>query len=111
MKLVIALAALALSASAAFAGGGYYGSTRIIYDDPDLYDPVPTVVVTRRVIYAPPRIHHHHRPAYRRIAYAPRPMPYGYGRHYGHDLGGWYGVRRAYHGPGGHYWSGRAVHW
>lgn len=104
MKLVIALAALALSTSAALAGGGYYGSTRIIYDDPDLYDPVPTVIVTRRVIYAPPRHHH------RRVVYAPRPMPI-YGHHYGHDLGGWYGVRRAYHGPGGHYWSGRAVHW
>jgi hypothetical protein len=53
MKLIVALAALVLSASTALAGG-YYGSTRVYYDDPDIYDPVPSVVVTRRVVYAPP---------------------------------------------------------
>ena len=102
MKLIVALAALVLSASTAFAGG-YYGSTGVYVDDPDIYDPVPSVVVTRRVVYAPPPPPVYH---VRRTVYVggPRPVPYyghyGYGPRYG---GGFYGVRRAYHGPSGFY--------
>ena len=95
MKLVVALSALVLSASTALAGG-YYGSTRVYYDDPDIYDPVPSVVVTRRVVYAPPPPPFYH---VRRTVYVggPRPVPY-YG-HYGRGFygGGFYGVRRAYY--------------
>jgi hypothetical protein len=40
MKLIVALSALVLSASTALAGG-YFGSTGVYYDDPDIYDPVP----------------------------------------------------------------------
>ena len=94
MKLIVALSALVLSASTAL-GGGYYGSTGVYYDDPDIYDPVPSVVVTRRVVYAPPPPPVYH---VRRTVYVggPRPVPYyghyGYGPRYG---GGFYGVRRA----------------
>ena len=79
MKLIVALSALVLSASTALAGG-YYGSTGVYYDDPDIYDPVPSVVVTRRVVYAPPPPPVYH---VRRTVYVgePRPVPY-YG-HYG----------------------------
>ena len=109
MKLIVALAALVLSASTALAGG-YYGSTRVYYDDPDIYDPVPSVVVTRRVVYAPPPPPVYH---VRRTVYVggPRPVPYyghyGYGPRYG---GGFYGVRRAYYGPGGFYGARRAYY-
>jgi hypothetical protein len=90
----------------------YYGAAvGVYYDDPDLYDPVPstTVVVTRRVVYAPP-VH---------VAYVPRPY-YGY-RHgfYGGPravhYGGFYGGRGGYYGGphvrhyarlGGHYGGG-----
>ena len=106
MKLVVALSALVLSASTALAGG-YYGSTRVYYDDPDIYDPVPSVVVTRRVVYAPPPPPVYH---VRRTGYVggPRPVPY-YG-HYGRGFygGGFYGVRRAYYGPRGFYGVRRA---
>ena len=94
------------SASTALAGG-YYGSTRVYYDDPDIYDPVPSVVVTRRVVYAPPPPPVYH---VRRTVYVggPRPVPY-YG-HYGRGYygGGFYGVRRAYYGPRGFYGVRRA---
>jgi hypothetical protein len=46
MKLIVALSALVLSASTALAGG-YYGSTGVYYDDPDIYDPVPSVSLCR----------------------------------------------------------------
>ena len=87
MKLVVALSALVLSASPALAGG-YYGATRVYYDDPDIYDPTPTVVVTRRVVYAPPPPPVYH---VRRTVYVggPRPLPY-YGR-YGYGRG-FYGL-------------------
>ena len=95
MKLIVALSALVLSASTALAGG-YYGSTGVYYDDPDIYDPVPSVVVTRRVVYAPPPPPVYH---VRRTVYVggPRPVPY-YG-HYGRGYygGGFYGVRRAFY--------------
>jgi hypothetical protein len=124
MKLIVALAALVLSASTALAGG-YYGSTGVYYDDPDIYDPVPSVVVTRRVVYAPPPpppVYHVRRTVY---VGGPRPVPYyghyGYGPRYGggfygvrrayHGPGGFYGVRRAYYGPRGFYGARRAVYW
>ena len=73
MKLVVSLFALVLSASTAFAGGGYYGAAGV-YDDPDIYDPVPSVVVTRRVVYAPPPppVYHVQRTVY---VGGPRPVP------------------------------------
>ena len=124
MKLVVALSAPMLSASTALAGG-YYGATRIYYDDPDIYDPTPTVVVTRRVVYAPPPPPVYH---VRRTVYVggPRPVPYyghnGYGRGFygvrrayygprGYYAGGFYGARRAYYGPRGYYGVRRAAYW
>src|SRR4051794_36920431 len=96
MKLIVALSALVLSASTALAGG-YYGSTGVYYDDPDIYDPVPSVVVTRRVVYAPPPPPVYH---VRRTVYVggPPPVPY-----YGHDGRGFYG--------GGFFGGGRGRFW
>jgi hypothetical protein len=95
MKLAAAFAVLALSTAPALAGG---------YDDvDDGYGGYgATVVVTKRVIYAPPRPVYH----VRRVIYAPAPY-YGH-RHYG----GYYGVRRAYWGgPGGGYYGVRRAYW
>ena len=100
MKLAAAFAVLALSTAPALAGG--YDD---VGDDGDGYGGYgTTVVVTKRVIYAPPRPVYH----VRRVIYAPAPY-YGVRRAYwGGPGGGYYGVRRAYWGgPGGGYYGVR----
>src|SRR3954467_14303959 len=93
-------AALLVAFTAPVLAGGYYD----VDDDGDGYGGYgATVVVTKRVIYAPPRPVYH----VRRVIYAPAPY-YGH-RHYG---GYGYGVRRAYWGgPGGGYYGVRRAYW
>ena len=95
-------AALLVAFTAPVLAGGYYD----VGDDGDGYGGYgATVVVTKRVIYAPPQPVYH----VRRVIYAPAPY-YG---HYGHrHYGGYYGVRRAYWGgPGGGYYGVRRAYW
>src|SRR4051812_50151034 len=89
-------AALLVAFTAPVLAGGYYD----VGDDGDGYGGYgATVVVTKRVIYAPPRPVYH----VRRGIYAPAPY-YGH-RHYG---GYGYGGGRGYWGgPGGGHYGGR----
>src|SRR4051812_33617033 len=109
MKLIVALSALVLSASTALAGG-YYGSTGVYYDDPDIYDPVPSVVVTRRVVYAPPPPPVYH---VRRTVYVGGPPPVPYYGHYGRGYygGGFYGVKERRRPPKAGLRTAAAIPW
>lgn len=95
MKLSLSLAALSLlAASPALAGGYGYGGE---YEDYGYGGHGgTTVVVTKRVIYAPPPPVYH----VRRVVYRSAPYPMHYGLH-GYGGGYGYGVRRAYWGGGG----------
>ena len=114
MKLLISLAALALSAAPALAGG-YYGHAG--YGDGYYGGGETVVVTTRRVIHhapPPPPVH------------ITRAVRYGYG-HYGHGpYGGWRGAywrggwghrpHVGHHGWGygphvGHYGMRRGIYW
>ncbi len=95
MKLSLSLAALSLlAASPALAGGYGYGGDYGGYGHGGYGG--TTVVVTKRVIYAPPPPVYH----VRRVVYRSAPYPVHYGLH-GYSGGYGYGVRRAYWGGGG----------